>query len=531
MDTLKNDIETNDEKSIPVKAEYRNADTNIGHELMSIKPDSIKSLIHRKPNLIVPKKGLLDTGTRPDGSDFFQEAMELKVLNERAMSEIQSDHPEFWNELGGGDPMKVPPFPGLIDTINNLFCSDILSQYPTTEGDLEVRNMVLGYLKQEGFSTLLSTDNIIFTVSTTHAFNVLCSLVLRPYDAVLFEAPTYGLFTFSPERVGGITRFFPLKKSEKWAFNAERLAQTIDQINAELQQRYKNVIDYIPKVAMVYQSNPQNPIGRVLSEEDRGMLTDVLTVCHSKGVLFIDDLIYKDLSYEKDVLPTMGIEGFESDVITLIGVSKSYGLAGIRAGVMIADEIIIRGIRDILFQTIDSPSQLQSTILGEVFNNTYERKLKYELYFKPLLAEYRHRFNLLRTGICGIDTLDESDDKKIIYEDLKKYYNDSAKEKRWLDGTPYLKLADGCIPEGGFFALLDLSDLIGKTYNSTVLRCEEDIMMYFYKTMHIRYLAGAYMAWPSKDQCIARISFAVERKQLIFFIQCLQEAVYKLGDG
>lgn len=500
------------------------------YKILRNKPVAIQLLAQRKPNLIVPKKGLPDTGTRPDGGDFFQDALELKALNERSMLMIKTEHPVYWNELGGGDPMKLPPFPGLSDTIVKLFNSDRLSQYPTTEGDFDVRSRILGYLRQEKFSPELTENNIVFSVSTTHAFNLLCTLILRPFDVVLFEAPTYGLFTFSPERVGGITRFFPLKRDENWSIEPRRLEGTIDEINEELKILYKDKVHYTPKVSMVYQSNPQNPIGRVISEKDRNRLKGVLDVCHRKGAFYIDDLIYKDLSYEKDVFPAMGIKGFESDVIALLGVSKSYGLAGIRSGIIVADEMIIRGIRDLLFQTIDSPSQLQTEILGEVFNCSRERNKKYTSYFMPLINEYKHRFAILKAGISGITMIDALEEQISVCDDLKRYYNDSDKEKKWLSGTPFIKLAEGCDPESGFFALLDFTELIGMNYKSSVLHNEEDIMMYFYKTMKIKYLPGAYMAWPDKKQCIARISFAVERTDIIFFVQCLQEAVEKLGN-
>lgn len=499
------------------------------NRLLSSKPDSICQLALRKPTIIEPKQGLLDTGTRPDGSAFFQDAFELKALNERSMSVIKSEHPDYWNELGGGDPMKLPPFPGLSDTIVRLFNSDKLSQYPTTEGDYEIRCKILGYLKQEKFSKKLTESNIAFSVSTTHAFNLLCSLILRPFDVVLFESPTYGLFTFSPERVGGITRFFPLKREENWSIESGRLEETIDEINEELKSRYQEKLDYMPKVSMVYQSNPQNPIGRVISEGDKKRLERVLDVCHRKGVFYIDDLIYKDLSYEKDVFPAMGINGYESDVIALLGVSKSYGLAGIRSGIIVADEMIIRGIRELLFQTIDSPSQLQTEILGEIFNCSQERNEKYKSFFGPIINEYRHRFAILKAGINGIDMIDTLEEKVSVSADLKRYYNDSEKEKKWLGGIPYIKLAEGCDPESGFFALLDFTELIGMSYKSSVLNNEEDIMIYLYKTMRIKYLPGAYMAWPDKKQCIARVSFAVERKDIIFFIQCLHEAVERLN--
>ena len=164
----------------PIEHEINHYDSDkklkdLYYQLLCSKPISICQLANRKPSIIVSRKGLPDTGTRPDGSDFFQDALELKALNERSMTVIKSDHPDYWNELGGGDPMKLSPFPGLSDTIVRLFNSDRLSQYPTTEGDYEIRRKIVGYLKQEKFSHKLTESNIAFSVSTTHA--IYCALL------------------------------------------------------------------------------------------------------------------------------------------------------------------------------------------------------------------------------------------------------------------------------------------------------------------------------------------------------------------
>lgn len=500
-------------------------------DLLTIKPASIIRLTQTKDFLIAPKRGLPHTGFRPDNSDFF---FPLRELNNcfstygRSLSLLPLEHSDYDNNVGGGSPMKSKPFPGVKDTVAQLLDSEQLSQYPMAAGDETIRKQVLAYLKQEDFSEQLTEKNIIFTSSTTQAFTLLCRLLLRPYDVVLFEAPTYGLFTFMPERAGGITRFIPLKEEDRWIIESERLAQAIDQINTELNQSYRNQVGYAPKVVAVYQSNPHNPIGRVISPNDREKLWAILSVCHQKGVFYIDDMLYKDLSYKKKVFPAMGIKGFESDVIALLGVSKAYGLAGIRSGMIVADEIIVRGIRNLLFQTMDSPSHLQAVILGSVFNSSVQRAESYSVYFKPILAEYQHRFALLKAGLNGLDDISSAEERRFIQADLAHYYPNVMDQEQWLQGVPDIRIVRGTEPESGFFAIADMTALIGKSYRGTILRTEEDILSYLYQSMNIKYITGGSIAWPNRSQCIARISFAAERDELIFFVQCLRKAIIRL---
>lgn len=500
-------------------------------DLLTTKPASITRLTQEKEHLIAPKRGLPYTGCRPDNSDFFLPVRELNdifMMYGQSLPLLPTEHEDYDNNMGGGSPMKAKPFPGVREAVMKILDSDQLSQYPMAAGDENIRRTVLGYLKQESFSKTLTEKNIIFTSSTTQAFTLLCRLLLRPYDVVLFESPTYGLFTFAPERVGGITRFIPLNRKSHWTIESQCLAETIDQINDELNRNHATKLGYAPRVVAVYQSNPHNPIGRVISHDDREQMRAILSVCHEKGVFYIDDLLYKDLSFHKDVLPAMCIEGFESDVIALLGVSKAYGLAGIRSGMIVADEIIIRGIRDLLFQTMDSPSHLQAVILGTIFNNSPRRAENYYEYFTPILEEYQKRFALLKAGLNGINDIPSLDDRKMIMDTLARYYSNIDDQRMWINGIPGVQIVPGTEPESGFFALVDITALLGKTFMGNVLHTEKDILCYLYQSMKIKYITGGSIAWPDKSQCIARISFAAERDEIIFFVQCLREAVTRL---
>ncbi len=498
--------------------------------ILTKKPQSIQNLVARRKELISPKRGLPSTGARFDDSDFMEPLKSIEDTFEiysRELPKIEVDHEDYDNSVGGGSPMQTKPFPGVKEAMNKLFDSSILSQYPMAAGDIKIRQKVLGYLVDEGFSNCLTENNIIFTSSTTQAFSLLCNLILRPYDVILFEAPTYGLYTFIPERHGGITRFIPLTYTKHWIIDYMELAELIDSINDELKNTYASQLHYCPRVVAVYQSNPNNPIGRVISYENRELLKNILKICHDRSVFYIDDLLYMDLSFDKKPYPAMSISGYESDVITFLGVSKSFGLAGIRSGMIVADDVIIRGIRNLLFQHMDSPSHLQAVILGEIFNNSIDRKKKYEAYFKPILQEYKIRYCLLKAGICGIDTISEDQREVIKHEVFQEIYQ-VEEQKNWLQGIERISIIKGAEPEAGFFVLLDLTNLKGKRYQGTVIMTEEDVLYYLYKTMKIKYIMGKSIAWPDQSQWVARVNFAIERKEIIFFIQCLKKAILQL---
>ena len=101
--------------------------------------------------------------------------------------------------------------------------------------------------------------------------------------------------------------------------------------------------------------NPSNPTGKVMGEKEKDLLEQIGKVCEERGVFVIDDLVYRDISYDKDNIakPMASIKGMFRNTISLFGLSKSYGLASLRAGFIVADEIIIREVVNRIFQGME----------------------------------------------------------------------------------------------------------------------------------------------------------------------------------
>ena len=93
-----------------------------------------------------------------------------------------------------------------------------------------------------------------------------------------------------------------------------------------------------------------------MGDEEEDLLKEIGEVCLQRGVFVIDDLVYRDLSFDGDNLakPIATIQKMFRNTISLFGLSKSYGLASLRAGFVVADEIIIRELINRIFQEMDS---------------------------------------------------------------------------------------------------------------------------------------------------------------------------------
>ena len=188
----------------------------------------------------------------------------------------------------------------------------------------------------------------------------------NPGDVVLVTAPSYGLFTIRTERAGAEVEVLNFEKEDAFLVNLSKLAKRIDELNKSLQQVYHRRKGYVPRVVAFLNANPNNPTGKVMGKKQFSLLYEISNVCMKRGVFIIDDLVYRDITYDKEniAMPITTIPKMFRNTISLLGLSKSYSMASLRAGFVVADEIIIREVINRIFQTMDSAPAIIGEALG-----------------------------------------------------------------------------------------------------------------------------------------------------------------------
>ena len=88
-----------------------------------------------------------------------------------------------------------------------------------------------------------------------------------------------------------------------------------------------------PGTRLLYISNPNNPTGAVLSES---AMTRIVERCDATGTWLLADEVY--LGAEIDRPRTKSFWGMSSRVIVTSGLSKAYGIPGVRIGWIVAPE-------------------------------------------------------------------------------------------------------------------------------------------------------------------------------------------------
>ena len=417
--------------------------------------------------------------------------------------------------LGAGSPARFKPFGRCITNIKHALKNRILSDYQLAAGYSEDKVSVMKYFKISHDLEIIE-NNIIFTHSSTQAFTFVMEARLDYGDAVIMTAPNYGLFTFIPERVGGEVRLLQLTSLNDWKINPKKLKQLIFDTNNQLKRDYdinrgKYVFrrsDIPPRVSAFLNFNPHNPTGVVYSKKDRSLLLEISNICNEAGVFIIDDLAYFGLEFDRHstALPICSLKGHFDNTITLYSLSKSYGLAGLRSGMIIANEVIISLIRDKIFQSLDSLSLLQSAAMSAVFSMEDNALREREKYFSDITRKYYERYVFAKAIIIGADKI--NNEERILLNKIIQNNKLIFNIKKSMSGIRDVSIV--LEPESGFFILLDFSKLLGKSYKGFRIIDDETLLKFLYTSGNIKLLTGRAFCWPNQSQLTARVTIAFD---------------------
>ncbi|MEG1350962.1 MAG: pyridoxal phosphate-dependent aminotransferase [Bacilli bacterium] len=501
---------------------------------------ALKELVEVNPEIVAIKKSV---GAREDKKEFYPAVKKIedafKFYQIKVYEYEDENVPKIleYDGFHSGTPMKTKPFKPCIKGIKKALKSKTLFWYPNTVGGNSTRLQFLKYLEKEGFNLnppkgydKIGVDNIIFTCSTTHAFSMIVNLIARAEDVILLTGPNYGLFAIEPERMNARVEILNLKESDDWYVNPKDLSERIDEINKELKEKFANKLNYQPKVVAFLNMNPHNPLGKVMSVKNKDLIEKIGDICLEKGVFVIDDLIYRDLTFDQDnlALPMASYPKYFNNTISLFGLSKSYGLASFRAGVVVAPIPICHGISSQIFQVMDSIPTLQCYSLAGAFNGTPKRYKDAKKYFTPIIKEYKYRFLLFKALVEGINSISDEIVKQKIIKDIYHFEKDKNIRNILLEGIPNVYIKNKTTPESGFFAIIDFTKLKNKKYKDDIITGEFALLKYLFSKGKIQYIMGMSMSWPNDDEIVARINFGIRKKALINNCKIINQCVRKL---
>jgi aspartate/methionine/tyrosine aminotransferase len=164
-------------------------------------------------------------------------------------------------------------------------------------------------------------EQIEVTNGTSEANYLIALSQLRPGDDVAMEVPNYMQMPGVARSLGATVRTFRLRQDTGWEPDWEEFDRAVT-----------------PTTRLLYLSNPNNPTGAVLSDQAMARIAER---CELTGTWLLADEVY--LGAEIDRHRTTSFWGLSDRVVVTSGLSKAYGIPGVRVGWMVGPKALVDG--------------------------------------------------------------------------------------------------------------------------------------------------------------------------------------------
>lgn len=202
----------------------------------------------------------------------------------------------------------------------------------TPEEEKELRQIELGYTQTNGTLPLRENisrlyrnadpEQIMVTAGSSEANFLLMWCLIEPGQEVIFELPNYMQMWGLARAFGAEVKPLWLREELGWQPDPEELKKLITE-----------------KTKLIILTNPNNPTGSILSQEIR---KEIINLAAQNGAWLLVDEVYRGA--EKDGQETPSFWGEYDKVIVVGGLSKAYGLPGLRLGWLVAPGELVRKI-------------------------------------------------------------------------------------------------------------------------------------------------------------------------------------------
>ena len=245
---------------------------------------------------------------------FKNNSVNLTLLKQRAFNLRWATLPEGVIPLTAADP-DFPSAPEISEAISS-FAKDKYYCYGPPEGLPDFKESIATYFQikrnvpvSPAFS--FPVDSAAFGIYLT------CKAFLSPGDEAIIFDPVDFLFRYSIESVHA--------KAIPFAIPPGTIKVDFEELELLITKNTK----------MICLCNPLNPTGKVFTKEE---LTQLGEIACKHQLIILSDEIWSDIVFKPAVFTSIASinEEIRNQTVTITGFSKSYGLAGLRIGAVMA---------------------------------------------------------------------------------------------------------------------------------------------------------------------------------------------------
>ena len=335
--------------------------------------------------------------------------------------------------FGAGEPDF--PTPDYIKEAGIQAIRNNETRYTPAAGTVELRKAVCQRLKEDCGLEYDHTQVAVSNGAKTCVYVALRALV-NPGDEVILPAPYWVSYIELIRMVGGVPVVVEATEEEHFKITPEKLAAAVT-----------------PKTKCLILNNPCNPTGMMYSRQE---LEALAKVCVEKDLYVISDEIYYSLVYDNGEFVSFAALGEDVKERTLLinGVSKSYAMTGWRIGYVAANPKVAKVIANFLSHCAGSPCTISQKA----------------------------------SAVALTAPQDSVEEMRRAFEERRNYM---VQRMNQIPGVSCIK------PEGAFYVMMNIEQLIGKSYFGTVIKDSDDFGNLFLKHGKVAVVPGTGFAAPN----------------------------------
>ena len=357
--------------------------------------------------------------------------------------------------FGAGEPDF--PTPAHICAAAEEAMAQGLTRYTPVAGTMELRKAICAKLARDN-DLIYSPQEIIVSGGAKHSLYTVFQTILDPGDEVLIPTPCWVSYPEMVRMAGGVPVFIPTNENNRFIPSNQDIASRVT-------RRTKAII----------LTSPSNPNGSVWSREQLQFVAN-LAVAHPFYV--VSDEIYEKLLYDgrKHLSIAQLGEQIKEQTFIINGMSKAYAMTGWRIG-------YCAGPRKEIAAMVAFQSQATSNANS--------------------IAQHASAVALNSDQSCVDEMVKHFEERRNTMVDLINA----------IPGISCLK------PEGAFYVMMNIRELMGKSYNGRTIENSMDFAELLLAEKQVAVVPG--IAFEAEGFC--RLSYAVS-------VEKITEGLKRIGE-
>lgn len=322
------------------------------------------------------------------------------------------------------------------------------TKYTPASGMLELKQAVCRKFKRDN-GLDYTPANIVISNGAKHSLVNAFQAICNPGDEVIIPAPFWVSYPEMVKLADGVPVIIQTTEADGFKF-------TVRQLEAAITPRTKAIVV----------NSPSNPTGMIYTREE---LAAVAELAVNKGIYIISDEIYEKLVYDgyQHVSIASVNEKIKDLTILVNGVSKTYAMTGWRVGYTASSAKIAEIMGNVQSHATSNPNSIAQKATLAALDGSQEE-------VGTMAAEFVKRRDYMVDRINAIEGL-------------------------------------SCIkPNGAFYVMMNISKLIGREVNGTVIKGSDDFSDILLEKANVALVPGSGFG----TDIHVRLSYATSLKNI-----------------